>query len=116
MQPDETSRGESHLDSRDLIARAEYLREQDDPDDDEREELAAIEELSEAGVEDWEHGAHFIADHAFKDYAEELAEDIGAIPKDAGWPARCIDWDQAADELKQDYTSVSFLGTDYWVR
>ena len=32
------------------------------------------------------------------------------------WPYRCIDWQQVADELRQDYTSVSFDGITYWVR
>ena len=57
-----------------------------------------------------------IREDAFEDYARELAEDIGAIPSDAGWPACCIDWEQAARELAMDYTSVRFMGDDYYIR
>ena len=52
----------------------------------------------------------------FEDYARELAEDIGAIDSDAGWPARCIDWKQAADELKADFNEVDFDGESWLIR
>jgi hypothetical protein len=79
-------------------------------------DVAAIDELAESGIEDWPYGAQFIADYAFEDYAEELAEDIGAISRDASWPLNCIDWAAAADALKVDYMRVNFLGTTYYVR
>lgn len=40
------------------------------------------------------------------DYAYELAEDIGAIPKHVEWPCQCIDWQAAWRELE--------MGGDYW--
>lgn len=67
-------------------------------------------------AEDWLYGAQLIRDSYFTEYAQELADDIGAINSDAGWPNSCIDWDQAARELKQDYTSIAFDGVTYWVR
>lgn len=57
-----------------------------------------------------------IPDDEFEDYARELAEDIGAISKDTAWPYNCIDWEQAADELRSDYTSITVDGTDYLYR
>lgn len=57
-----------------------------------------------------------IADSYFERYAEELAEDIGAIPHDAQWPANRIDWEAAADDLRMDYTAVTFDGNDYLMR
>lgn len=57
-----------------------------------------------------------IADDYFKEYAQELADDIGAVDKDLGWPGSFIDWDAAADALRQDYTSVTYDGDDYLVR
>jgi hypothetical protein len=57
-----------------------------------------------------------ILDSYFQEYAQELAEDIGAIDKDATWPNNCIDWEHACRELKYDYTSVTFGGYEYWVR
>jgi hypothetical protein len=52
----------------------------------------------------------------FTEYAQELAEDIGAIDPSASWPLTCIDWDAAADALKYDYTTVRFDGDDYLIR
>ena len=57
-----------------------------------------------------------IADHHFKDYAEDLAHDIGAINRDMSWPLTHIDWSAAADELKQDYAAIDIAGTTYWYR
>jgi antirestriction protein len=52
----------------------------------------------------------------FTAYAQELAEDIGAIDRDAKWPVYCIDWERAARELKMDYASVRVNGTTYYFR
>jgi RecJ-like exonuclease len=57
-----------------------------------------------------------IADYAFEEYAQQTAEDIGAISSDAQWPCNRIDWEAAANDLKQDYMSFNFEGTTYWVR
>ncbi|PVU81323.1 hypothetical protein DDP54_15595 (plasmid) [Cellulomonas sp. WB94] len=44
--------------------------------------------------------------HSEEEYAQDLAESIGAISSDATWPCTCIDWEQAARELFTDYVSV----------
>jgi hypothetical protein len=56
----------------------------------------------------------FISDTTFEEYAIELAEDIG--PKMDGWPYDYIDWERAADALKQDFYNVDFEGETYWYR
>ena len=109
------------IDSRDVIERIaelEQARDIADLDDDETEELAALVAFAEAGssVEDWEYGAGFVRDSYFEEYARELADDIGAIDANASWPLSCIDWEQAARELRMDYTAVEFDGVTYWVR
>lgn len=68
------------------------------------------------GCGDWKYGATLIRETHFKDYAQQLAEDIGAVNKDQSWPNNCIDWDQAARELEMDYTSVAFDGVEYLIR
>lgn len=83
------------------------------------EELATLRKLAEDGAnyaDDWEYGVTLIRDSYFQEYAEELADDIGAIDKKAGWPLNCIDWEAAADQLKMDYTAIEFDGVTYWVR
>lgn len=83
------------------------------------EELKALKDLEgEASgyASDWNHGETLIRESYFRDYAEQFAEDIGAINADAAWPNNCIDWDKAAGELKSDYTEVDFDGVAYLIR
>lgn len=86
----------------------------------EQEELKQLRELKDQIGESRgkisEDGGPFIREDCFEDYARELAEEIGAIPDDASWPCTCIDWEQAADELKMDYTSVEWGGDTYYYR
>lgn len=45
------------------------------------------------------------------DFAENLAEDMGALDPDASWPIAYIDWERAARDLFScDYYSVSTCG------
>jgi hypothetical protein len=82
------------------------------------EELTALQALAseaEDYSEDWQYGATLIRDSSFTDYAQELCEDIGYLPKD--FPAWIeIDWKATARNIQQDYTSVEFDGVTYWVR
>lgn len=104
------------IDSRDIIARIEYLADFDDEEG--NAERVALEALVEQGEDlaDWQYGETLIRDSYFAEHAEELADDIGAIDKNASWPLTHIDWEAAAEELKQDYTSIEFDGVTYWAR
>lgn len=120
------------LDTRDIIARVEELREEreaaetvgDWESSDECGELADLENLLSdlegmGGDEQWEgnwYPVTLIRDSYFEDYAQELADDIGAVNTDASWPNNCIDWERAARELQMDYTSVEIDGVTYWTR
>jgi hypothetical protein len=93
-------------------------------DPDASAELAELEALlgdlsGNGGDEQWEgewYPITLIREDYFKEYAQELAEDIGAVNADATWPNNCIDWDQAARELKHDYTSTEYGGVTYYYR
>lgn len=144
MKTTSITNSEDIIDSRDIIARIEQLEnEQTDLLTNEDGETVTVEELSDdarkafyaweeenaheldalrslrEGAEsspDWEYGETLIRDSYFEEYARDLAEDIGAIQKDAAWPNNHIDWEAAADALKQDYSCVSFDGVDFWIR
>jgi chromosome segregation ATPase len=73
-----------------------------------------IEEASDSP--DWFYGETLIKDSYFETYAQEFAEDIGAIEKSSQWPNYCIDWEWAAKELQIDYFTVNFDGETYWIR
>jgi hypothetical protein len=93
-------------------------------DAEDRDEYASLLALLEAckgygGDEqyngDW-YPVILIRDSYFVTYAQELADDIGAIPDGAQWPNTCIDWEQAARELRMDYAAIDFDGVTYWTR
>lgn len=131
------------IDSRDVIARIEELRQERDgygidsstdglyecdtpasraawaeenPDD--ADELAALEALADEaeGYGDWTHGEGLIHEDHWLDYVRELAEDIGALPHNSSWPLNYIDWKVAAEELEADYVTVEFDGVTYYMR
>jgi antirestriction protein len=134
---DRVFEGADVIDSRDVIERIEELKGEradiergGEPGQDmtatlaewdaseDGEELTRLNMLAAEceGYSDWKYGEALIADHYFKEYAQELAEDIGAVQRDAMWPNQYIDWDAAADALKQDYSSVEYGSTTYWIR
>lgn len=132
---DDINNREDILDVRDIIERYEYLQDErrafltkhsredwdGSPEGDELDALKALlDSLEDNGGDHQWRGAWFpvtlIRDSYFEDYAEELAEDIGAINREASWPNNCIDWERAARELQQDYSSVEFDGVTYWYR
>ena len=84
--------------------------------DDEQAELSELETLrDEIGESTMRDGEAMIPESDFKSYAMQVAEDL-SDGNTARWPFTCIDWNEAADELKQDYTSVSYQGEDYFIR
>lgn len=115
------------IDSRDVIHAIEDLTAMrtDDPenfDEDDAETLASLEALAADAADyasDWHYGESLIRDSYFETYAQELADDIvGGEIRDlmTQWPMRCIDWKQAARELQQDYTAITWEGVTYWTR
>lgn len=132
----EITNDEDVIDLRDVTDRVEYLEDEladDEPDDSgerdpdletEREELqrlnALLEELcGNGGDHDWRgdwYPLSMVRDSHFKDFAQQEAEDLDLVKPDARWPYTCIDWEEAAEELKQDYATVEFDGVTYWYR
>ena len=119
MIRDTISSADLVIDSRDVIERIADLEGQEQLDEAETAELQALRALAEEAsgyAADWEYGETLIRDSYFQDYAQELAEDCGMLKDATSWPLTCIDWEQAAKELQQDYTAVEFDGVTYWIR
>lgn len=118
IQTREIRPGESYIDSRDVEARIDELRDccTDKDEAEEFRDLLKLKEEAEGYSPDWLHGATLIHEDDFEDYAREFAEDIGAVDHSQGWPGSCIDWEQAANELRQDYTEIEWCGEAYLVR
>lgn len=108
------------LDMSGLADEAHIAADKDPLDEDERERYEALCALERDLGGDLGRYADneptAIPEDEFVNYAQELAEDTGAIQRNASWPNNHIDWDAAADALKQDYTSFDFEGTTYLVR
>lgn len=116
---DELSR-EDTFDSREVIERIEELESVpfNQLDEGEKQELVDLQDFAREGesVADWQYGEMFVADDYFEDYARELAKDVGAISGEEAWPLSHIDWEAAADALKQDYTGFELAGETFWAR
>ena len=121
-----TRAGDDYIDSRDLIQRMEELQGErealadeltDDWDAAHGEELKALVSANEQGegYGDWAYGEQMTHERKWEEYAQQLAEDIGAIDPSAGWPLNCIDWEEAAEELKADYCEIDFGGHTYYI-
>ncbi len=107
------------LDSRDIQERIDFLESMEDElDEDDKQELDMLRNFKSEVYDDseWEDGILFINDRYFEDYAKELAEDVGAIGRDTQWPATHINWEDAADELRVDYTDIELDGHTYLYR
>lgn len=140
---DDCPAGADLLDSRDLAARLDALRDERDRLEDAREEAASaagstddyrdatdelaafladysaeitdLETLEGSGIPDWPHGETLIHERHFTDYCRDLLDDIGDLPRDL--PSYIvIDWEATADNLRADYTEFTYAGHTYLVR
>jgi hypothetical protein len=66
-------------------------------------ELCKFRDEAQTYCRDWRHGETFIKETYFPEYAQQLADDCGMLPRDQRWPLNHIDWGAAAEELRQDY-------------
>lgn len=109
----------SYLDTRELEDRITELEDEaddeglDEADQEELDELLAMRD----SMSEWQYGETLIPEDEFKTYARETASELGIVSDmmDA-WPFTCIDWDSAAEQLKQDYTEYTYQGTTYYAR
>jgi hypothetical protein len=106
------------IDTRELIARIEEITawgaEASPAEQDELVTLMAFAAQVEPDCADWIHGETLIRYDYFRDYAQDLAESISVLP--TTWPLNCIDWEKAANELRQDYSEADFDGITYYFR
>lgn len=120
------------IDVRDIIARVEeleaeiksnenvYVSENEAAAIDESEMLQSIlaQLVGYGGDEEWRgdwYPVTLIDDSHFTDYARELLEECGTIPRDLpSWVE--IDWDATARNVRMDYTPVDIDGRTYWYR
>lgn len=91
----------------------------DEPDqlnDDQAKMLTELLSVRDSCGSEWKYGVAYIRESHWTEYAQQLAEDVGAIPDDAKWPCNCIDWEEAASQLAQDYSQIDIDGTTFYYR
>ena len=95
-----------------------WVEDSEDSDVEEFRSLKAFcEEIDCMSGDSLRDGITIIADSYFENYAQELADDIGDLKGlTSQWPFNHIDWEDAADELKNDYSSVEWDGNEFWIR
>lgn len=126
MKYDRTSPGLDLIDSRDIEERrqeliserdsAESVEAWEDANPEDAEELKTLQDLCDEceGFADWKYGTALIRDSYFTEYAQDLADSLGYKASNE-WPGRHIDWEAAAEELKHDYSEVSYAGYTYYL-
>ena len=87
------------------------------------EELDTLRKVAAEGESspDWSYGEQLIRDDYFVEHTEQFIDDCYEMPKalnSGEWPYRHmkIDYEAAADGLKQDYFDINFGGVTYWIR
>ena len=81
------------------------------------EEIEHIEEIDsiENEVSEFNDGTTLIDESDMEEYVKDLLEELGYIPKDfPSWIE--IDWSSTADNVRQDYSEVTYQGTEYFYR
>lgn len=72
----------------------------------------------ESSISDFWYGKVMVPEDEFTAYAKQLAEDLdytGRNVEGQSWPYNHIDWESAANELRQDYFEFEWQGQTYLV-
>lgn len=80
------------------------------------EEIQDIETVIEGLGSEAKHGITLIRASYFIEYAKDFAHELGLMQKEDQWPYTCINWEDAADELKYDYSEIEIWGCYYYFR
>ncbi len=112
-EPD-TYDDEERQEAREVLVKLSKLADDLNQESDETDGDSVAEALNDAmGV----YGPTLISESYFPDYAEEFVRDCGYISDDLpSLIADNINWEGIAEDLKVDYTCVTFDGSDWYIR
>jgi hypothetical protein len=82
----------------------------------EQGKINEINELEDEVGSEWEYGVTLIDVDDFEEYCEELVDDCYDMKDVPNFIRNNIDWSRVADDLKVDYSEVTFRGTTYLFR
>jgi chromosome segregation ATPase len=87
---------------------------EDDFSEEEKAELEVLLSLRDE-VSEWHSGNQLINENYFTEYAQELCEEIGDVPKNLPHYIS-INWEETADNIKADYSECTYNGDTYLYR
>ena len=64
---------------------------------------------------DYRYGEPLVNDDQWADHAQTIVEECYDIDTTT-FPGDCIDWNEVANRLQDDYTALEYGATTYWVR
>lgn len=86
-----------------------------------QDELAGLEEEASDIFElrddcnAYSRGDTLINEDYWVDYVQQMAEDMDGV-NTSNWPYNHIDWEEAAEALRVDYTTITWRGQNFYVR
>lgn len=116
---------EDYLNSSDIIARINELEGElfdedknlvegyDHEEFQEYENLKVINDEGEKYIEDWTYGATLVSEDAWVDYATDYIQEAYYGVTWTDFPYSHMDWEAAADELREDYYEIEIDGETY---
>jgi hypothetical protein len=105
---------EERQEAREVLAKLSKLAEDLNQENDATDGDSVAEALNDATGY---YGPTLLSEDYFPDYVKEFVSDCGYIPDNLpSFISSNIDWDGVADDMKQDFTSVTFDGEDWYIR
>lgn len=98
----------------DILFEEEEVQDWEEEFESEFEEINEIDQIENDLGSEFNYGVTLIDEGDFEEYCEELVSDIGDLPKELpSYISNNIDWSGVADDLKADYTDVTYRGINY---
>lgn len=99
----------------DILMEEEEIQDWKEGWSEEIEHIEEIDSIEEEIGSEFDYGTTLIDEYDMEEYVKDLLEELGYIPKDfPSWIE--IDWSATADNVKQDYSEVTYQGTEYFYR
>ena len=99
----------------DILFEEEEIQDWKEDWEDELKQIEEINDIEYKVGREFDYGVTLINEDYFEDFVKQDLEDCGYISKDfPSWIE--IDWNATAENVKQDYSELTFRGTNYLFR
>jgi len=113
---DDIEPDEDNTDEFEAVKQARQALEEFDKYDNDGGDLKKLVALrDDVGSSEWIDGIDLINEDYWVEYVEEMLKDIGDLPSDIPY-CIAIDWEQTAENIRVDYSSVEYDGDTFYFR